>query len=193
LSSVTGKLVDSKKNNMKILNSRNNVRGLYIRDICFTGNNLTISNLLALRVMSQQLNKNKIGVKHFSVPSSFAPSSSVDLTTSPFVTKRSKILQKDSPVFKLLEEFLMTNPSNEDTQIKLEEFLIKQWEFITEYNLSSNNKSLLDYNKITGSVIREIKGSIGDVEKLLNNFRINNSNIKFKKSMKQEDKVSFCL
>jgi len=83
-----------------------------------------------------------------------------------------------SPIYIELLRILNNSPLDENTQIKIEKFLNNQGELILEAKM--NQISDINYYKLNPYLLDVLKKSIDELDKLINNYRINNSKVKQK-------------
>ena len=85
----------------------------------------------------------------------------------------------DSPIFIELQRILNNSPLNDKTQKKIEEFLLNQATIIFNDRISESKD--INYYKLNSSIIKRIRSSYSDLDKLINNFRENVTQKKIKK------------
>ena len=81
----------------------------------------------------------------------------------------------NSPIFLELQRILTNSSLNEDTQIKIEQFLKNQGVIFLKNRI--NQDVDLNYYKINNYIINFLRNSIEELDKLIDNYRINIQNI----------------
>ena len=98
----------------------------------------------------------------------------------------------NSPIFMELQRILNNSPLDFNTQMKIEQFLQNQGKILYQQRVAQNLD--INYNILNPSILEELKKSIVEIEKLLDNYRINLKIIISKdKSDKVESTIITCL
>ena len=82
----------------------------------------------------------------------------------------------DSPIYLELQRIINTSKFDEETQIKIEQFLNNQGSILLKNRIDQNSD--INYYKINPYILGNITKSIDELNKLIDNYRtnINNSN-----------------
>jgi len=79
-----------------------------------------------------------------------------------------------SPIYEDIIRTISNSPINEETQLKIERYLVRQGAILFTQNF--NLRLDLNYTKLTQSILAAIQNSIPELEHLLNNWRFSLSN-----------------
>ena len=92
------------------------------------------------------------------------------LTTTELLTSRAdKSMEKDSLVFNQLSNYLKDSPINEDTQLKIERFLL-DFSYITYENKKDSNTPI-DYSLISNNLTKYLKSNETILNSYIDNIR----------------------
>lgn len=94
-------------------------------------------------------------------------------STSPSVKKFN--FNINSPIFLELQRILNNSSLNSETQMKIEQFLKNQGYFLLKNRLEKNSD--INYYKINKYILDYFKKSLGELDKLVDNYRLNLSKI----------------
>lgn len=94
-----------------------------------------------------------------------------DYSTARASAGQNKKFKIDSPIYLELQRILNNSSFDEDTQIKIEQFLNNQGSLLLKQKIDQNLD--LNYNKLNPYIINYLKSSIDELEKLIDHYRIN--------------------